>query len=352
MSRKVRVNIFVILILLSSPSVWACAVPVFQYALAYWSADLYEVIIFHKGALPPAEQVVMDKLKGASWDAEIRSNIAVRTVDLAESPGVIMQKLWESQTNSELPWMVVKYPRISGITEDIWAGPLTNANVESLLDSPIRKEVASRILKGEAGVWVFLESGNQQEDNAAFSLLESQLMKMSEELRIIPPAGSVEGFDEADLRVTFSMIRLSRDDPDEKVLLQMLLNSEWDLKTLPKPMAFPVFGRGRALYALVGDGIRENNIQIACSFLVGWCSCEIKDQNPGVDLLISVNWDGMIDDRLYEQTTQLLNAERAAEAGGETQNGIKRNIMVVLLIQGVAVFFIAIVVVWRRRQRA
>jgi len=352
MSREARVNIFVIFILLFSPSVWACSVPVFQYALAYWTADLYEVMVFHRGALPSAEQAVMDKLKGASWNAEIHANITVKTIDLAESPGIIMQKLWESQADSELPWMVVKYPRISGITEDIWTGPLTAANVESLLDSPTRKEIARRILKGEVGVWVFLESGNQQKDDAAFSLLESQLMKMSEKLRIIAPEGSEEDFDEADLRVTFSMIRLSRNDPDEKMFIQMLLNSEWDLKTLSKPMAFPVFGRGRALYALVGDGIRENNIEIACSFLVGWCSCEIKEQNPGVDMLISVNWDGMIDDRLYEQTTQLLNADRAAEAGGGTQSGMKRNVMIVLLIQVVAVVFIALMVLWRRRRRA
>lgn len=352
MSGKARVNVFVILILLFSPSVWACSVPVFQYALAYWAADLYEVIVFHSGALPSEEQAVMDKLKEAPWDAKIRANIAVNTVDLAESPGTVMKKLWESQADSELPWMVVKYPRISGITEDIWAGPLTTTNVESLLDSPIRKKIARRILGGEVGVWVFLESGNKPEDDAAFSLLESQLMKMSEELKIIAPEGSEEDFDEADLRVTFSMIRLSRDDPDEKILIQMLLNSEWDLKTLPKPMAFPVFGRGRALYALVGDGIRENNIETACSFLVGWCSCEIKDQNPGVDLLISVNWDSMIDDRLYEQTTQILNATRAAEIGGGTRNGMKRNIVIVLLIQGLAVVCIALVVVWRRRQRA
>ncbi|MFC1717423.1 hypothetical protein ACFL6S_27430, partial [Candidatus Poribacteria bacterium] len=181
--------------------------------------------------------------------------------------------------------------------------------------------------------------------------LKSQLKKMSDELRIILPEEGTEEFDEADLRVAFSMIHLSRSDPNEKLFIQMLLNSEWDLKMLPKPIAFPIFGRGRALYALVGDGIRENNIEMACSFLVGWCSCEIKEQNPGVDILMSVNWDGMIDDRLYSQTTQLLNSTRDTETEGGARSVIGRNILLVLLLQALIVVVLGVVILWRKRQR-
>ncbi len=352
MNRAIKISAFVISMFLFSPFVWACAVPVFQYALAYWTADAYEAIVFHQGPLSSDEQAVLDRLKEASWDAEIHANIAVRTVDLADSPGTVMQKLWESQSSSELPWMMIKYPRISGIAEDIWSGGLTDMNVEALLDSPVRKEIGRRILKGEVAVWVFLESGDQQKDEAAVSLLESQLKKMSDELRIIVPEEGDEQFDEADLRVSFSIMRLSRSDPDEKLFIQMLLKSEWDLQALSKPMAFPIFGRGRALYALVGDGIRENNIEMACSFLVGWCSCEIKDQNPGVDMLMSVNWDSMIDDKLYNQTTKILNSTREAEAKGGSGNAMRRNIFIVLLLQALIVVTLGVVILWRKRQRA
>lgn len=328
-----------------SSRIWACSVPVFQYALAYWSADPYEVIVFHRVALSSEEQATMDKLKTAS------ANVVVGTVDLAESPGMEMQKLWESQSESALPWMVVKYPRISEIQGDVWSGVFTAANIDALLDSPARKEITRRILKGETTVWAFLESGDQQVDGAAANLLEAQLQKMSEELRIIVPEEDAEQFDEADLRVTFSMIRLSRSDPDEKIFVQMLLNSEWDLKMLSKPMAFPIFGRGRALYALIGDGIRDSNIERACSFLTGWCSCQVKEQNPGVDILMSVNWDQMIDDGLYEQTVRLLNSPRATTEGGNS-SAVKRNILIVALIQLLIVAVIAFVILWRKKQRA
>ena len=56
-------------------------------------------------------------------------------------------------------------------------------------------------------------------------------------------------------------------------------------------MAFPVLGRGRVLYALVGKGISEDTIAMASSFVVGPCSCQVKNLNPGFDLLLSVNWD-------------------------------------------------------------
>jgi hypothetical protein len=89
-------------------------------------------------------------------------------------------------------------------------------------------------------------------------------------------------------------VTLDRDDPREQALLEMLLASETDLEHLDQPMAFPVIGRGRVLYALVGKGIFEDTIAIASRFVVGPCSCQVKDQNPGFDLLMNVDWDEKI----------------------------------------------------------
>jgi hypothetical protein len=74
----------------------------------------------------------------------------------------------------------------------------------------------------------------------------------------------------------------------------MLIGSEPDLAERSDVMLFPVFGRGRALLPLIGAGITEKNIYDAAAFLVGPCSCEIKEQNPGFDLLLSADWDGLL----------------------------------------------------------
>ena len=55
-------------------------------------------------------------------------------------------------------------------------------------------------------------------------------------------------------------------------------------------MAFPIFGRGRALYALAGKGITKENVWEASFFLAGDCSCQIKAENPGTDLLMAADW--------------------------------------------------------------
>jgi hypothetical protein len=70
-----------------------------------------------------------------------------------------------------------------------------------------------------------------------------------------------------------------------------------------QPMAFPVFGRGRALYALVGAGIVPGTIEDASQFLVGACQCTVKADNPGIDLLMSADWDGLVQPSLPVDTT-------------------------------------------------
>ncbi len=63
------------------------------------------------------------------------------------------------------------------------------------------------------------------------------------------------------------------------------------------PMVFPVFGRGRVLYALVGKSIKKINITKAAQFMTGPCSCLIKEGNPGTDLLIMADWESHIEDQ-------------------------------------------------------
>jgi hypothetical protein len=87
----------------------------------------------------------------------------------------------------------------------------------------------------------------------------------------------------------------------------LLLGSEADLGEYSnEPVIFPVFGRGRALYALIGEGINTDNIRETVAFLVGPCGCEIKMMNPGVDLLMAANWDAAAM-RFYEEFYETYN---------------------------------------------
>ena len=100
---------------------------------------------------------------------------------------------------------------------------------------------------------------------------------------------------------------MSRTDPAEKLLVETLLSTEPDLRGRDEPMAFPVFGRGRVLYALVGAGVNAENVRHTLDFLVGGCSCTIKRENPGVDLLLTADW-GRSSRRTPEETSGLSAA--------------------------------------------
>lgn len=298
MSRQPR---WWLLILLSSLPLWspgavsACSVPVFRYALERWPADDYEVILFHRGPLSAADQKTVALLEASRDKEGPRCNLALTTVDLTGSVDPAAKELWDAQATETVPWLVVRYPKSSRAEGVVWSGRFTPEAVRSLQDSPIRREAARRIREGETAVWVLLESGYRDKDKAAADLIQAQLQKLTTKLKL-PEAAKDDPEDPPDrpagppLRIAFSLLHLSRTDTAEQVLLNMLLNSEDDLKTIKEPMAFPIFGRGRALYALVGAGITADNIGEACSFLVGACSCRVKEMNPGTDLLMTADW--------------------------------------------------------------
>ena len=97
------------------------------------------------------------------------------------------------------------------------------------------------------------------------------------------------------LKVGFSVLRIRADDPAEKLFLEILRQISRNPVTADaNVIAYPIFGRGRCFGALAGSDLSQEGIEQACSFLVGPCSCVIKSQNPGVDLLMSVKWDDLV----------------------------------------------------------
>lgn len=193
----------------------------------------------------------------------------------------------------------LRFPPAAGIRNPVWTGEINEARLGQIVDSPVRAEIARRLLKGECAVWVLIESGDGPADDRVASKLESRLewLEGSLEMATLDPADVAAGLvsaPQSELRVAFSLLRLSRSDDAEWALVSMLLGTEGDLNDFNEPIAMPVFGRGRVLYGLVGSGISESNIDQACAFLVGPCSCQAKDLNPGVDLLMTADWEAGI----------------------------------------------------------
>ena len=334
----------------STPPARACDIPVFRYAMEHWAPDPYEVILFHRTPLDDEVREAISRLQTRTANGDLSINLLFRRVDLAEPMDPSTQQLWQRQSASALPWMVVRYAPAAQSEEAVWSGPFEVATVERLVDSPLRREIGRRLLDGQSAVWVLLESGDRTRDDQAARRLRARLREAAEQLQLPVPSDDGSSDSEAaevlDLWIEFSMVRLSRNDSAEQLLVAMLLHSEYDLRLSTQVMAFPIFGRGRALYALVGDGIDDANIRQACAFIVGACSCQIKELCPGRDLLMAVDWGSLLDDDLpsfadLAQASALFDTiagdTAAVGAGTEESGALGRNLLLVLLIGGLGV---------------
>ena len=185
--------------------------------------------------------------------------------------------------------------RLPGAANGVaWDGPWNAETVAALTDSPCRRRIADRLLAGDAAVWVLLQTGRREAGRRRGRTHS---------------AGTGSAGRRRDSRpCPAPWFRVSRTDPAEKLLVETLLSSEPDLRGRDEPMAFPVFGRGRVLYALVGAGVNADNVRHTLDFLVGGCSCTIKRQNPGVDLLLTADW-GVITPTRRKRTAGLSAAD-------------------------------------------
>ena len=148
------------------------------------------------------------------------------------------------------------------------------------------------------------------------------------------------------MRIAFSVYRLSRTDPAEQALVTMLLNSDTGLEG---PIAFPVFGRGRALWAMAGKGLNADMISEAGMFLTGACSCEAKELNPGVDLLFAADWEaGLTTPAPTEPVPVPLLKPRAPEPTESAPEAPKKESSNCLLWGALAVAWLLVAITGRR----
>jgi hypothetical protein len=303
-----------------SAAALACNVPVFRFALERWRADAYRVVVFHKGPLSDADRELIRPLE--EHQDRLTANLLVRTVDVneldsaASEEAALDRQFLSLLTNPQFPCLAVQYPAHLRIEKPVWLSPLSQDGVARLTDSPARKELIKRLAEGQTAVWILLESGDVAKDAEVEGLLVRQLKSLEETLELPELTASPDDAlaTQLPLEVKFSVLRVNKSDEAEQALAAMLIYSEPDLAERSDPMVFPVFGRGRALLPLIGAGITEQNIHDAAEFLAGPCSCEVKEQNPGFDLLLNGDWDMLLSPTGAPLTTAVTANKVPAEA--------------------------------------
>jgi hypothetical protein len=291
---------------------YGCNTPVFRYALERWEASPYVAVVCHKVALTPEQQKKVNLLKG-SEPGTPEPNLDINELDLSKKDDpnrtqleeLLGQPITDLVRDSDEPQVLVLFPIIYAQKSTVlWSGPLDAADLKVLCDSPVRHEVARSLLLGNAAVWLQVESGDAAADQKAETVLRENLKKLEKELDLptsdtdedpaliqeekkVPPA--------APQKPTFALLRMKPGAAEERMFEQMLRIDKFR-KEKKTPLVFAIYGRGRSLAALSGDEINAECITEICSFVSGACSCQVKESNPGYDLLMMVDWNGGVRD--------------------------------------------------------
>lgn len=280
----------------AAPGARACAIPVFRYALERWAASPYEVVVFAEGELADADRLILEEL------TKKPVNVAIRTVDVSGDMSPEYAAIWKNQRAAQLPWVVVRFPESGEQAPLVWTGKFDKTALAGQLDSPARRELARRLLAGQSCVWVLLESGDTTKDDRLAAKLDEILKRVAKTIEL--PEIAADGpqlHSPLPLKLEFSILRLSRTDTREAALIKMLRVAEPELADSDEALVIPVVGRGRAISALAAPRVNDQGVGAFAQFICGQCSCEVKELNPGIDLLLAADWNVIFGDRQVER---------------------------------------------------
>jgi len=300
----------------------ACDTPVYRYAMYRWEPAPYEIYYFHDQPLDEQAEHIKKLIENVSRSEDKPANVFFVPVSLTDDPELKrvapdVRKAWQDQQERQVPsyWVVTPHGR------RLYQGTLDEATLKEMWDSPARTAIAQQLAEGKAGVLIMLEGGDAAVDEGAEKVAKELIAEMAAgkvELYLPPSMAADADEDGASSRLQLGLIKIARTDAAEKWLIDSLMSMEDDLRNdefAAQPMMFAVFGRGRALPPFIGKGISRDNLLECVYFLTGACSCTVKDQNPGMDLLFAENWWSV---------AEKLAATFGAEEGNESQLGAEQ----------------------------
>jgi len=317
-----------LLVWAAAPSARACTTPVFRYAMYNWPTAPYYVFYLHHGEATEEqtakENAAINKKLNALHTAAPPTNVLIEEIDLSKENALerypkVVREAYQKHAEGQQPLYLVYSPW--GVEQ--FAGRLDEKAFQAMIDSPARKQLGKLFDEKSAAVLLILtgpdEKANKKAEEAVGKLLTmaagGQIPVSRSEPFDPSEQPTAEKSDDAGTRdkkedpeapgppakddpnkLKLTMLKVARTDAAEKWLVEMLMSVESDLQKYadehPKePMVFAVYGRGRAMPPFVGKGITPENLADCAVFLAGACSCQVKDQNPGMDLLMRWNWD-------------------------------------------------------------
>jgi len=301
-----NIKTVLIMVVVFYASSQSCVLPVFRYALERWMADRFVVTVYYDKSLSQPHQEVLDQLesavrqddfsspKGTQIDSTPQANLHIRKIDVNQRITPDDKEILSNYKDFPKPVAVITAPGNSPKEQIVWAGELLKLPIENTLQSPIRKQVVDLLGTGTSVVWVYVKDANPVTEFFRFRRIKKMISDMEGKVSLpdISEAELPGWFDPEGgpaLQIKFSTLSFSANDPQEQMFLKML-RPDNALPSEKQPVLFAISGRGRLFFSLTKDEITELNVLGHNAFLCGSCSCTIKADNPGRDLLISAAW--------------------------------------------------------------
>lgn len=284
----------------SVTSLSACSVPVFRYALERWSPDLFEVSVFYRGTLSDADGKRLNQLEDLAVHNGGAVNWEVVRCNLDERVPEDLLAVWKSWEDAPLPAVVVRMPRKATGQSTVWQGRLSDPFLNTLATSPARREIAQRLMSGDSVVWLLVRGSDSAVASRTKDSLDSALKQLGEELELPPGIGrpGSELLAKIPLQLKFSVVEVTANSHDEQAVIQLLRSGMAKPSDASDSLIVPVFGRGRVLDVLSARDLDSETVTDLTRYLCSACSCQVKQQNPGFDLICDVKWE----ERLFDET--------------------------------------------------
>jgi hypothetical protein len=273
-----------------------CNVPVFRYALERWESDPFQLVVFADQPLPTDLEQQLKALEPLMDAGNARPNWKIIRVDVAKAVPSLWGDVWAGlqKAKTPLPHVALCTPEWTKGDAPLLQMPLTSSSLNALIDSPKRSAIRDQIMKGTAVTWVLLESSDAVANQKLRTLLNTESQRLVDVIPIPTGLGKdgVNVLSDLPVEVSFATITVRADDPAEATLVKLLTNGD----EVTEPMLYPIFGRGRVLAAMIASSVNAELLEETARFLCGACSCQIKAQNPGFDLLLTAHWESLMMD--------------------------------------------------------
>lgn len=225
----------------------ACTTRVSEWVLLNTLPNQYTLVYFHNGQID--EKITRQNL-------EVTEGIATANIQLVSA----------NRQDIKEPYYGLYYE------DRLFSKYQTAEELRDITSSPLREKIAKELMSGKLCVMLYLKTDNREKDEKGLKTIQNAIESS--------PFGNI-----------IPVIELSRNSKDEAHFASMLLNVEDDLIGIREPMLFGIFGRFKALEPLLGKGISEENINLMIDYFTAECSCLIKDDLPGTDILFTDSWD-------------------------------------------------------------